>query len=234
MPRYEEDKYREEVLNDFLTTELYPNIATEFEGVSDAAAQKEGTDLHIQFKWDTDTVIADEKAQNSDKWINNPRPTFVMEIFSESWFEDGAPERNIGWFVDPDNKTESYVLVWLPEVSLFKLENVFKDLIISYQPAATVDFTPETISSHLNRDVEYKVQNGTYRFERSADIIEAFATVAEPLPGILQPGRDPDFGEWYYDPVHIHEAKVAIVDKEAIKTALNDAGLIRDVLIGLC
>lgn len=61
LPRFHEDKYREEVLAEFLATKLYPNMATEFEQVSSASDQKAGHDVRIQFDWLSETVIADEK-----------------------------------------------------------------------------------------------------------------------------------------------------------------------------
>jgi hypothetical protein len=40
-----------------------------------------------------------------------------------------------------------------------------------------------------------------------------------------------DEGEWYYEPQHIHEAKVAVVRKESIRDKLDEEGLTRDVLL---
>lgn len=236
MPRFEEDKYREEVLSVFLDTELYPKVSRDFERTSSKSEQKTGHDVTISFNWLSEPVITDEKAQNSDKWINNPSPTFVMEIFGESWLSDGEPDWNIGWFVDSTNKTEYYVLVWLPAVSLFKLESGIGDYpYLTYRPAEGVNFEPTTIAENTQSEIRFtKEELGTeteYRFVLSPDVIRGFESIEEPLPEILTTDQEADFGEWYYDPVHIHEAKVAVVEKKKIKEKLMEDGLTRDRLI---
>lgn len=234
MPRFHEDKYREEVLAEFLATELYPRIATEFEQVSSASDQKAGHDARIQFDWRSETVVADEKAQNSDRWLNDPAPTFVMEIYGESWIRNGEVDGNIGWFVDPENETEYYVLGWLPDVSLFKLASGTQGHpFCTYQPADGVEFDVEALQAATQqrvREVPDKTP-ATYRMELTPELVETFEETVEPMPDVLTNDDAVDYGEWYYDPENIHEAKFAIVQKEKVQEALAEDGLTRDVLV---
>ncbi|MBV0926232.1 hypothetical protein KTS45_18655 [Halomicroarcula limicola] len=234
MPRFNEDKYREEVLAEFLESEFYPNVATYSERVSSAEKQKAGHDAKVEFDWLSDPVIVDEKAQNSDKWINDPSHTFVMEIFGESWVDAGEPDGNIGWFVNPENETEYYVLVWLPDVSLFKITQGIDDYpYLRYQPASAVDFEPEMISEAVQSDLHHLMDDsiGEYRVELTTDVIQAFQSAVEPIPEILAIRDEADYGEWYYEPGHIYEAKIAIVEKERIKETLAEDGLTREILL---
>lgn len=234
MPRFHEDKYREAVLGEFLETRLYPHVATDFERVSTARDQKAGHDVVVKFDWLSETVVADEKAQNSDKWINDPVPTFVMEIFGESWLTDGEPDGNTGWFVDPTNETEYYVMVWLPDVSIFKLVNGVDEYpYLVYVPADAVTFDPETIAETAPSDVHYKMNpsTGEYRLELTPDVVDAFEAAVEPLPDVLTGPSDADLDEWYYDPGHIHVAKVVIVEKSKVRKTLATDGLTREVLV---
>ena len=234
MPRFEEDKYREEVLGTFLEKELYSSIATDFERVSAAEKQKVGHDVRILFDWLDEPVIADEKAQNSDKWLNDPSPTFVMEIFGESWLTDGKPDWNIGWFVDEANETEYYILVWLPDVSKFKLVEGIDDMpYLVYRPADFVDFAPEQVGEKSPSNIRDKMnsQKGEYRLELTPDAVDTFEGAAEQLPEIIKSDSNANYGEWYYDPQHIHEAKVAIVQKQKIQRILAEDELTREVLL---
>lgn len=78
--------------------------------------------------------------------MNDPAPTFVMEIYGESWIRDGEVDGNIGWFVDPENETEYYIFGWLPNVSIFKLASGTHGYpFCPYQPADGVDFDVEKL-----------------------------------------------------------------------------------------
>lgn len=232
MPRFDEDLHREEVLAAFLDENLYPEITTNVERISDTRKQNAGHDVRVAFEWLDESVIADEKAQNSDKWLNDPSPTFVMEIFGESWLDDGEPDGNIGWFVDTNNETEYYVLIWLPDVSIFKLSTpIDNSPILHYRPADAIGIDSDEIETEIQSTIRYNQSKGEYRLELTPDVPNAFATVAEPLPTIIESAADADYGEWYYDPGHIHEAKVAIVEKEKIRQTLEEDGLTRDVLV---
>jgi hypothetical protein len=132
--------------------------------------------------------VADEKAQNSDKWLNDPAPTFVMEIFGESWTRQGKPEWNIGWFVDEQNETECYVLVWLPNVSIFKVESGATDHpILTYQSADIVDFEPAALDEQSPEMVRWRSEDSEsdVRVELSPAGVSAFESVAEPIPEII-------------------------------------------------
>lgn len=234
MSRFEEDKYREGVLGKFLMNQLYPRIATDFERVNTAEKQKVGHDVIVDLDWLPEPVVVDEKAQVSDRWLNSPSPTFVMEIFGESWLSNGTPDGNIGWFVNKQNESEYYVLVWLPSVSVFKLTpGIDEAPYLVYQPSKFVDFSPDQVAETTQSTVRHKLDSskGEYRIRFTSEAVEAFETVVEPLPDIINTNRRINYGEWYYDPHNIYEAKVALVEKEKIQTVLAEDGLTRDTLL---
>lgn len=224
------DTRRERVLADFLDTGFYPEVAETWEYTQDETRQKAGEDLVATFAWLSSPKTVDEKAQSSNYWINSPSPTFAMEIYSESWFEDGDPKGSIGWFVDPDNETEYYVLVWLPDVSLFRLSREEGEYL-DYQPARVID----EMFSNLKKRAEFdriKTDPSVYRIGIEEVRSARFNQFPEPAPDVfINSYNDVNTGEWYYSKQNIHEAKIAVVEKQKVAEALAADGLHRDVLL---
>lgn len=253
VPEFATDKTREESLKEFLHTEVYPRIAFACREVTDVDKQKEGYDAEVIFNWGTETHIIDEKAQNSNKYIGDPCPTFVLELFGESW-DNRSEYGNIGWYLDESNQTDYYVFVWLPEVSLFRVNVDFN--VIEYHPADSITFNPDTIVEHTYMPVNYTYKrtrspNGFdhYKFKFTApratnmtpaangyktqlrrDIITAFDHTPDSVPVAFRDAEPITPSEWYYDPCHIHEAKVLIVQKNRIEEVLSRAGLDKQTL----
>lgn len=253
MARFTADKTREESLKSFIHSEVYPQVVFAFEEVTDADKQKAGHDAKAIFDWGTETNVIDEKAQNSNKYIGDPCPTFVLELFGESW-EDRHNYGNIGWYLDSDNQTDYYVFVWLPDVSLFRINTNFD--VIEYHPGDAVEFTVDTLMEHAYTEIEHQYKrtrnsNGFdhYKLRFTAtnatefsytgegwntdfrrDIITAFDNASDPLPEIFRSETPIQSSEWYYDPCHVHEAKVLIVEKEKIESTLANAGLDKQTL----
>lgn len=224
MPRFNEDKYREEVLAEFLHANFYPRVASEYSKVSSIKKQQRGHDALINFNWNNKEAIVDEKAQNSDKWINSPSSSFVVEIFGESYIRNNNIEWNIGWFISDKNETEYYVFVWLPSVSTFKIQQGVDDNpYLVYQPASSIDITPESIAEKLPLNIRDRALNSEYRMELTNKSGKKFERAAESLPKIIQ-STEAHFGEWYYGPQHIHEAKIAVVHKPNLSKILTEKG----------
>lgn len=226
--RFDDDRRREQVLAAFLDEELYPRIADSIERQTDLQEQKAGNDAEVNFEWLDRPVIVDEKAQSGDKYLNDPAPTFVMEIFGESSISDGEIATSTGWFIDADNKTEYYLLAWLPTVSLFELSpGVDENPYMAYYPGDSSTIIDEKVSSRLS-EFMLNPESGEYRMEFTPANIRQFQNVAEPIPNILLDEEQRDLNRFYYDPVHIHEVKAVVVEKSKVVQAFRDEGLDRE------
>ena len=230
--RFDDDRRREEVLAAYLDNQLYPEIAKSSERQDNIEKQKLGNDIEVTFDWLDRPVIVDEKAQ-SGKYLNDPVPTFVMEIFGESSISNGNIETSTGWFIAEDNITEYYVLVWLPSASTFELKyGIDEDPILVYNPAEPLLSDKPGLDSKLD---EFMLDKGSdeYRMEFTRANIDQFQTVAEPIPEILFDTDKRDLERVYYDPANIHEVKVAVVKKEKVVQAFADVGLDKETLAEL-
>lgn len=253
MSRFVADKTREESLSEFMTENVYPQVTSDFTRIENPDKQRNGHDMQCLFDWEWEPKIVDEKAQNSDRYICSPAPTFVLELFGESW-ENRASYGNIGWFLNDDIETDYYVFVWLPDVSLFRINSIFES--IEYHPADAVDFSTEPFTEHMFAGVQtrfketqsntkldhYKIgfdatqpvqinhTNGTTNVTLRRDVIKSFEESSDSLPTALRYGNNIELDEWYYDPRHVYEAKVVIVEKKAIEQVLANDGLTKERL----
>ena len=74
--------------------------------------------------------------------LNNPVPTFVLEIFDDTY--DGGATQTEGWFVNTNLETDYYLLGWMPSVSVFRSETGIDGSIVVYEPA-----DPEAIQTKI-------------------------------------------------------------------------------------
>lgn len=81
--------------------------------VDDVDLQVAGVDVQQENK-KGETVNIDIKAQSSAKYINNPRPTFVLELSFLNKYE----EPFVGWFLNPDLITDYYTFVWIHDADV--------------------------------------------------------------------------------------------------------------------
>lgn len=226
------DSRRERVLADFLNTGFYPKAAEQWTYTQNKARQRAGEDVVATFKWLSSSRIIDEKAQSSDRWINSPSPTFAMEIYSETWRQHGQPKGSIGWFIHPKNETQYYVLVWLPDVSLFSLTQTDKTQI-HYQPATVIDSGFSGQSEHRGFE-QVETNRSIYSIELDEAQSTNFDQFPEPVPNVItDTPTEANRGERYYSKNNIHEAKIAVVEKQKIKEMLAADGLGREEFIEL-
>lgn len=103
------------LVNDYLDKFVY----TEENGFSNikredgVKAQVSGID--ITFDFNGESFLCDEKAAAA--YINNPLRTFSLELS----FINKAGIEKIGWFVNDDLSTDSYVFVWIDEGDVIKV-----------------------------------------------------------------------------------------------------------------
>ncbi len=100
------DTAQERVIMSFLEKHLYANLYADYEIVSDRKRQLAGIDVVIQTP--ERTRYDDVKAQSSPRYINDPRPTFALEILFDHFYQEHE-----GWFVRDDLSTTTYCFVWI-------------------------------------------------------------------------------------------------------------------------
>lgn len=101
----ENDHQQEIVINQFLLKYFFNKVFHKVEVINDFERQVQGIDLIA------DGHIIDIKAQSSSTYLNNPRPTFILELS----FLSRKKEETIGWFLNPSVKTTVYAFVWIPK-----------------------------------------------------------------------------------------------------------------------
>lgn len=244
LTQFKRDLERESGLGVFLDNKFYPRIATQHERVHEPEAQEAGHDSEVTFDWLSESVTVDEKAQNSDKWLNKTSPTFVLEIFGESWFdENNNPDWNKGWYIRDDIETDYYTFIWLPNVSLFKVITGIDLPFLHYVPADEISIHTDTIAENIFPDTPTPVEPTTdsphirkdaLHITPTDTTINTFESELEPLPAKikqhLKNKTDLKYGEWIYSGENIHETKIAIVEKQRIEATLEQCGLTKDVL----
>lgn len=106
------DMKQEQVITQFLDRYLYSKLFDNHEVISDISLQFKGCDIAIQYA--NGIVYHDIKTQASKAYINNPLPTFAMEILFSS-----RDNREItGWFINDTLHTNVYCLVWINKATV--------------------------------------------------------------------------------------------------------------------
>ena len=76
-----QDTKQEKIINSFLYDNFFTKVNKTSCLIEDKELQIAGVDLQMKNKKDN-IVNIDIKAQSSSRYINNPRPTFVLELSS--------------------------------------------------------------------------------------------------------------------------------------------------------
>ena len=109
-----DDLKTEQKVTDFLDDHFLKNgigNGWNYEVIRDLKRQVTGIDIQVKRKSSGEMLNYDVKTQSSKKYINNPTPTFAMEIM----FTNKALQRSIGWFINPELQTDYYMLSWIHE-----------------------------------------------------------------------------------------------------------------------
>ena len=103
----EEDHRTERIVCDFLMDAYFNKKNPHSKLITSLEMQLAGIDIEMESRGQTYNV--DVKAQASEKYINNPTDTFVLELdfFNENGY------RRTGWFLNDELKTDFYSFVWV-------------------------------------------------------------------------------------------------------------------------
>lgn len=102
------DHAQEQINTTFLYKHFYQDVFPGSTMITIKEMQLRGCDVEVPNG--RSTCYHDIKTQASKKYINNPLPTFAMEIL----FDSSGQERT-GWFVRNDLLTDVYCLCWIPK-----------------------------------------------------------------------------------------------------------------------
>lgn len=108
-PNRKNDEKQEKIINSYLLENYFHRIAPSAELIFDRSLQVAGADVSITLDNGTKKYF-DIKAQSSARYINDPRPTFCLEISALSRY--GSNEFD-GWFIDDSLITDYYTFVWI-------------------------------------------------------------------------------------------------------------------------
>jgi len=226
MTQFDEDQRREQVHGDFLDEYFYDRVAESSTRHHDEQRQKAGIDVTAQLPWTDQPVAVDEKIQGGggEKFRNNPVPTFVLEIFDDTY--DGGATQTEGWFVNTNLETDYYLLGWMPSVSVFRSETGIDGSIVVYEPAdpegiQTKIEEHDTLSNHVLTPPD--TAPGTFRFRATQEVLNQFEATIEPIPEPVRRGEES--GDDYYAPANIHELPVVVVEVDKLRDELRDRGL---------
>ncbi len=92
-------------------------IIDSFERVYSKNEQVNGSDIKIHIK--KGTLVIDEKAQLY--YINHPVDTFALEV---DYIKPETGNCVDGWFMDSQNKTDSYLFIWIPRAKESRIERI--------------------------------------------------------------------------------------------------------------
>ena len=106
------DMTQEKIINRFLLEKFFLKINKSSKLIDDRNLQIAGVDLQLDSNKLLKTLNIDIKAQSSAKYINSPRPTFLLELSSINKYGEDF----IGWFLNPKIITDYYAFVWMHEV----------------------------------------------------------------------------------------------------------------------
>lgn len=221
MIQFASDAEKEAAIGTFLDAYLYDRIAADFDRQTDAAVQQAGIDVEVTLAEGDGPVAVDEKAQTD--YVNSPAPTFVLEIFGETFERDGGLETSTGWFVDEGVETEYYLFVWPTHVSVFRLETVSaaEDPVLVYRPADLDAFARRWRESPELQELLTRKADDEYRTWWTEANVQQFEAHVETLPDALGTAADPTVGGEVFDAANIAELTAVLVTKGRLRDALT-------------
>lgn len=108
------DSKQEKLFNQFLFDYFFSKINKTSKLIYDRELQIAGVDLQFNGVKTGNLLNVDIKAQSSKKYLNAPRPTFLLELSSINRYGEDF----VGWFLNPDLITDYYAFMWIPKAKV--------------------------------------------------------------------------------------------------------------------
>lgn len=132
-PERVHDNSQEKIINRFLQPHYYERLFQNVQFETNEERQWKGVDFTADgLKKD---MIFDAKAQSSAKYINDPRPTFCLEVNTFNQYGDEM----VGWFLNEEYLTEYYTFVWIHEAKVDERNRIQKPEDIKRVEVMTVN-----------------------------------------------------------------------------------------------
>lgn len=112
-PERNHDDNQENIINEFLMKHYFRKAFEDARLITNKEMQCAGVDVICNSKRARDMKV-DIKAQSSAKYINNPRPTYSLEV---STYNRNGDEIT-GWFFSAESMTEYYTFVWIHDAKV--------------------------------------------------------------------------------------------------------------------
>ena len=108
------DSKQDKLFNQFLFDYFFYKINKTSKLIYDRELQIAGVDLQFNGAKTGNLLNVDIKAQSSKKYLNAPRPTFLLELSSINRYGEDF----VGWFLNPDLITDYYAFMWIPKAKV--------------------------------------------------------------------------------------------------------------------
>lgn len=148
-PDRKNDDTQEGIINRFLQPYYFERLFQNVSFVTDEEMQCKGVDFTADGA--KPNMLIDVKAQSSAKYINNPTPTFCLEV---STFNRTGTREMVGWFCNERNITEYYTYVWMNEASVDERnripapENIKRVEVMTVDAKALKEFINSKLKKH--------------------------------------------------------------------------------------
>ncbi|MBQ8806022.1 MAG: hypothetical protein IJZ68_06015 [Bacteroidaceae bacterium] len=170
-PDRAKDDSQENVINTFLVPHYFKKVFTNVRPVDDTDMQGKGVD----FKCDSNTtkdMLVDVKAMSSKKYINDPRPTYSLEV---STYNRNGDEIT-GWFFSAESMTEYYTFVWIHDAKVDSngrirtAEDINKVEVMTVDAHALQDYIDDVLYDNDMDDIFQIAQSMRWREEQKITV----------------------------------------------------------------
>ena len=119
-PERNKDENQEQLINEFLLQHYFSKVFSNAKLITDTEMQNAGVDVTCNSPLAHNMKI-DVKAQSSAKYINDPRPTFSLEVTTLNRY---GTDEITGWFFNSQCITEYYTFVWIHRANIDKQKRI--------------------------------------------------------------------------------------------------------------
>jgi hypothetical protein len=155
-PNRRKDETQEQIITDFLLRYYFSKAFLNIKLITDTQTQSTGVDVTCDSKFAKNMRI-DVKAQSSAKYINNPRPTFSLEV---STYNRYGTNVFTGWFFNANSITEYYTFVWIHRASVdtkgrvHSAENIERIEVLTVDACKLKDYINNVLCNYGLNNVE--------------------------------------------------------------------------------
>lgn len=173
-PERNHDDNQESIINDFLMKYYFKKAFTAAKLITNKEMQSAGVDVICNSKRARDMKI-DIKAQSSAKYINDPRPTFSLEV---STYDRYGVEDLVGWFFSAKAITEYYTFVWIHDAKvddnkrIRRVDDIQRLEVLTVDAHALQDYIDDILYDHELDDIDAITQSMRWEERLRIDVCD--------------------------------------------------------------